>query len=199
MSNIFHFPVPPRERFGFKPVRKKKPEKGEHAQLDLFHDEHENVIQFPLDGSLFDIALLCDEQGEGNAVALYRRAIQEGDRVADAYCNLGIIESKNGNTAKAFDCFTHSLSENPRHFESHYNLGNLYFDAGNFTLARMHYEFAAEINPTYPHLYFNLALVCALSEEYNCAIDALHQYLRLITEGDSCAEDLLKSLQAVAR
>lgn len=198
MANILHFPVPPRERFGFKPVRKKKPDAGERAQLDLFRDEQENIIQFPLDRSLFDIALLCDEQGEENAVALYKRAIEEGDHVADAYCNLGIIESKNGNTSKAFDCFTRSLKEDPRHFESHYNLGNLYFDAGNYTLSRTHYEMAAEINPMYEHLHFNLALVCALDEEYSCAIDALKRYLRLISTKDSCAEELLRSLQSVA-
>ena len=99
-----------------------------------------------------------DERHDDRAEELYRRAIAEGDLVADAYCNLGIIASQAGRIAKAFDCFTKSLEHHSRHFESHYNLGNLYLEGDNLRLAKMHYELAAKINPTFPNLYFNLGL-----------------------------------------
>ena len=80
--------------------------------------------------------MLLDEREDRRAADSYRRAIAEGDCPADAYCNLGIIESKAGRMAKAFDCFTKSLEHDPRHFESHYNLGNLYFEEDNLRLAQ---------------------------------------------------------------
>ncbi len=44
---------------------------------------------------------------------------------------------------KAFDCFTVSLAKDPWHFESHYNLGNLYLDKEDFHLAKLrHNQFA---------------------------------------------------------
>ena len=107
--------------------------------------------------------MLLHEQGDAAAAERYLEAINEGDNVAEAYCNLGIIESQKGNTAKAFDCFTTSLKHDPRHSEAHYNLGNLYFDLNDFRLAQIHYEMAGEVDPTFANAYFNLALVHALN------------------------------------
>jgi hypothetical protein len=36
------------------------------------------------------------------------------------------------------------LKNEPRHVEAHYNLANLYFDAGDLQLAKLHYESAAD-------------------------------------------------------
>ncbi len=57
--------------------------------------------------------------------------------------------------------------------ESHFNLANLYFECGDMRLARLHYEIAAEIEPSFPNLYFNLALVHAVDGEIDEAIAAL--------------------------
>jgi tetratricopeptide (TPR) repeat protein len=124
--------------------------------------------------------------------------------MADAYCNLGIIESKTGRTAKAFDCFTKSLEHDPRHFESHYNLGNLYFEEDNLRLARMHYALAAEINPTFPNLFFNLGLVLALLDEKKGAVDAFLNFQRLAPpeergNADGLISGLKRSLAMVIR
>ena len=149
----------------------------------------------PTNISPFEEALLLDERGDCRAANAYGRAIAEGDLVADAYCNLGIMESKAGRMAKAFDCFTKSLEHNPRHFESHYNLGNLYFEGDNLRLARMHYELAAEINPTFPNLYFNLGLVLALLGEHNAAIEAFVHFQNLAPpEERKNADDLISGL-----
>jgi tetratricopeptide (TPR) repeat protein len=115
--------------------------------------------------------------------------------VADAYCNLGILEFEGSRVTKAFDCFANSLKHDPRHFESHFNLGNLYFESGDLRLSRLHYEMAAEIEPSFPHLYFNLGLVHATAGDLRAAIASLEQYKQLASEADgSKADDLLANL-----
>jgi Flp pilus assembly protein TadD len=121
--------------------------------------------------------------------------------VADAYCNLGIIQSKQGNMSKAFDSFTSSLKIDPRHFEAHFNLGNMYFDVNDLRLAQLHYELAAEVDPSFPNVYFNLALVQAINNEIADAVTALTKYQELAPEAerrnaDELMENLKKSLAA---
>jgi tetratricopeptide (TPR) repeat protein len=177
MGKIIPFPGKQPSKFGFERARKIRKEN--QAQLNLFSAKSGEIRRLPTNISPFEEALLRDEHDDTHAAESYRRAISEGDRTADAHCNLGIIESKAGRTAKAFDCFTKSLEHDPRHFESHYNLGNLYFDADNLRLARMHYELAAEIDSTSPNLYFNLGLVLALLDEKKGAINAFVKYQNL--------------------
>src|SRR5262250_2665834 len=124
-------------KFGFKRVRKKKAAESPD-QLQLFARRTAQILDLSLELGRFEQALLFDERGDARAAELYRKAIEEGDCVADAHCNLGILESQKGNTVKAFDCFTTSLKCNPRHSEAHYNLGNLYFDVNDFRLAQVH-------------------------------------------------------------
>src|SRR5438552_19148116 len=102
---------------------------------------------------------MLDERGDPKAAEIYAKAIAEQDCVADAYCNLGIIESKKGDTMRAFDCFTTSLKHDPRHCEAHYKLGNLYFDVNDLGLAQVPYEMAGEVDPSFANCCFNLALV----------------------------------------
>lgn len=194
MGNIIPFPAKQPSKFGFERVKKRK--KGNPDQLNLFPARMAEVLRLPTNISPFEEALLLDEHCDSRAEASYRRAIAEGDLVADAYCNLGIIESKAGRTAKAFDCFTKSLEHDPRHFEAHYNLANLYFEGNNLRLAKMHYELAAEIDPAFPNLYFNLGLVLALLEETKAAIDALDKYQLLVPpEERGKADDLISELR----
>lgn len=196
MGKVLEFSPNPPAKFGFERVRKKKKEHPEkRGQLNLFSSSAAQVLKLPSNMSPFEEALLLDERGDEHAAAAYREAIEQGDGVADAYCNLGIIESQQGRTAKAFDCFTRSLEHDPRHFESHYNLGNLYFDAGDLRLAQMHFQLAAEVEPSFPNLYFNLGLVHALSQDFPAAIVALRRYKDLAgaEEGEK-ADELLGTL-----
>ncbi|MEP6570643.1 MAG: MerR family transcriptional regulator, partial [Acidobacteriota bacterium] len=84
----------------------------------------------------FEEALVLDDQNDPKAIESYLEAINDGDNVAEAYCNLGIINKDLGDVGKALDNFTLALKHEPRHVEAHYNLGNLYFDAGQLPLAR---------------------------------------------------------------
>ena len=64
----------------------------------------------------------------------------------------------------------------------------------------MHYEIAAELQPTFPNTYFNLGLALALLEDFPAAIEALNKYKELVSkEEGSKADELLASLkQSVA-
>jgi len=185
-------------KFDFEKVKKrKKARSAAPGQLNLFTPAGQ-VLRMPPNRGSFEEALLLDERDDARAEEAYRRAIEEGDDIADAYCNLGIIMSKKGETAKAFDCFTKSLEHNPRHFEAHYNLGNLYFDAENFRLARMHYELAAEIEPEHAGVYFNLGLAHALSNDLPSALHAFRKYKSLAPRDEATkADTLLEALQRI--
>jgi len=187
------------KKFDYKPVKKSKRVDLElHGQLNLFNAplREAKVIPLKSDLSPFEQGLLLDERGDKSAKDYYKRAIEEQDYPADAYCNLGIIESKEGNMLNAIDCFTQSLKHEPRHFESHFNLANLYFDLNDLKLAKVHYQMAARFQPDYPNVYFNLALVQAMMDEFKDAVDSLKRYKSLtgVSEHKN-ADALLKNLQ----
>jgi tetratricopeptide (TPR) repeat protein len=206
---VVPFPGKAVPKFGYKRVRRRKTERLEdEGQLNLFdapssgnsigfgrHDQS-RMVRMPPGVTPFEEALLLDERGEDSAADHYWKAITAGDSVADAYCNLGIIERRRKRVGKAFNCFTNSLEADPRHFEAHYNVANLYFETGDLRLAKLHYEIAAEIQPEYAEVFFNLGLVHALNEDYRAAVAALSNYRELVPElEDAQTDDLLDSLK----
>ena len=195
MAQIIKFPAQA-SKFGFKRVKRRAKAAESPGQLDLFPAGEAEILNFDSGLGKFEQALMLDERGDLNAAELYNKAIEEQDCVADAYCNLGIIESKKGNTIKAFDCFTTSLKHNPRHCEAHYNLGNLYFESNDFRLAQVHYEMASEVEPSFANVYFNLALVQAIKDDFDAAVVALSRYRELVSpEEGRIAQELLQSLK----
>src|SRR5438105_3754374 len=195
MAQILKFPVQA-SKLGYKRVRKRAQPAESQNQLHLFSPPTAQILDFAPDLSRFEQALLFDERGDAKAAELYSKAIAENDCVADAYCNLGIIESQKGNTAKAFDCFTTSLKHDPRHSEAHYNLGNLYCDVNDFRLAQIHYEMAREVDPSFANVYFNLALVQAINNDLGAAVSALTRYQELVSKDEALnAEELLHNLK----
>lgn len=200
MAIILHLPTKSPERLGFERAKRgKRVDPRRHDQLGLF-DPASTAQIHQLRGALtpFEEALLLDEQGDPRAAEAYRSAIGRADSVADAYCNLGILEYKAGKAGRAVDCFTEALKHDPRHFESHYNLGNLYFETGDVRLAKVHYEIAATLAPTFPNVYFNLGLVHAMNEEHPRAVESLTKYKELSTpEEGQKADELLASLKRI--
>jgi tetratricopeptide (TPR) repeat protein len=192
MAKVIQFPIPNPEKFGFKPVRKNRKETNKHGQLNLFAGARViNLHKL----SPFEQALLQDELRDAKAAEAYQKAIEAGDSIADAYCNLGILESEQKNHSKAIDCFTKCLKEDPRHFEAHYNLANVYAEIGNMPLAKIHYQISIEIEPTFPNSHFNLGLTQAMNKEIEAAIRSLITYQNLVEEEDrSQAEELITSL-----
>jgi tetratricopeptide (TPR) repeat protein len=201
MAQILKLPVQA-SKLGYRRVRKRAKPAENPDQLDLFPQGNAQILTFaPSELSPFEQALILDERGDLHAAELYTKAIDQQDCVADSFCNLGIIESKRGDTIKAFDCFTKCLKHNPRHSEAHYNLANLYFDQNDFRLAQLHFEMAAEIDPSFANAYFNLALVQAINNDIARALVTLGKYQQLVPEADGkvaaeLLEDLKKSLTA---
>jgi len=195
MGQILKFPVQA-SKFGYKRVKKGCKAAENPNQLHLFTQPSAQILNFASELGRFEQALMLDERGDLSAAELYLKAIEEQDCVADAYCNLGIIESKRGNTTKAFDCFTTSLKHDPRHFEAHYNLGNMYFDVNDLRLAQIHYEMAVEMDPSFPNVYFNLALVQAINNDLGAAVSSLNKYQELVSEAEGrIAGELLDNLK----
>lgn len=195
MGEILKFPEEA-ARLGYRRVRKRARRVEDPNQLDLFLPAAAKFASAEPPASVFEEALLCDERGDPRAAALYARAIENEECVADAFCNLGILESKKGNTTKAFDCFTTSLKHDPRHSEAHYNLANLYFEVNDFRLAQVHYEMAAEVDPTLANAWFNLALVQSINHEPAAAIKTLTRYQQLVPPDEARnADELLHTLR----
>jgi len=202
MAQILKLPVQTK-KLGYRRVRRRCKDADNPNQLDLFPAAKAQILEFSAPNlSTFEQALLSDERGDERAAELYSKAIEQHDCEADAFCNLGIIESQNGNTLKAFDCFTTCLKHDPRHTEAHYNLANLYFDQNDFRLAQLHFEMATEFDPKFANAYFNLALVLAINDEPEGAALALTKYQDLVPEEEGrgarqMIEDLKKSVTAL--
>ena len=166
------------------------------GQLNLFRAEAVSKLSRLL--TPFEEALLLHEQGDPKAAESYLEAISDGEYVAEAYCNLGIINKDLGKLGKALDNFTRSLKHEPRHVEAHYNLGNLYFDAGELALALLHYEAAAQIEPGFSLVYFNLALVHFKLNDLPASLAALETYKELRQPDEEeidAVNQLLKAMQ----
>jgi Flp pilus assembly protein TadD len=194
MAKVVKFPIPTPEKFGPQRVHKKKDSASDkQGQLNLFTGGKVVRLNKLTD---FEEALFIDERGDTKeARKLYLKAIERGDSLADAYCNLGIIEWQEGNQSKAVDYFTHALKNYPRHFEAHYNLANLYGELGNFPLATAHYKISIELEPTFSNSYFNLALTHAMNREFAEAVNLLRQYRELTTaEEQKQADELIQKL-----
>ncbi len=197
MANILEFTVQ-KPSSGLKRVGKSQKPYGKPSnQLDLFsHKSTGNILTMPSSLTPFEEALILDEKGDPKAKDAYQNAVDLNDCAADAYCNFGILEYESGNTVKAIDAFTKSLRSEPRHFESHYNLANLYSELGNLPLARTHYEFANELRPDFPDTRFNLGLVYAMTRNFESALKILSEYKEMVPPEDGeIAEKLIESIR----
>jgi tetratricopeptide (TPR) repeat protein len=164
------------------------------GQLNLFRVEPARLARLL---TPFEEALLLHERGDAKAAEHYVEAITEGDNVAEAYCNLGIINLERGQLSNALDNFTLSLKNDPRHVEAHYNLANLYYDAGDLQLAKLHYEAAAQIEPGFSLVYFNLSLVYHKLGDLSAASSTLEKYRQLEPEDEDLEvlNQLLKAMK----
>jgi len=200
MGEVVQFKLPKLSRRDFKKVGRKKnlPDKNK-SQLNLFN-EKSRIKPITALGSEFDQALLLDEQGNSEARNFYQQAIDAGEQIADAYCNLGILEFNLGQVGKALECFTQALKTNPTLFEAHYNLGNLYFHLHNLQPARVHYEIASKLDSSYPHVYYNMGIVLVMDKKFDLAVKALTHYRDMVSADEAVTVDeLLESLNASTR
>jgi tetratricopeptide (TPR) repeat protein len=154
------------------------------GQRNLFSESAGKLIPLPVRMSPFEEALILHEQGDPRAAAMYRQAVLKEECVADAFCNLGILEYEAKNIPGAFHNFTSALRHDPQHFEAHFNLAHMYFEEGNIRLARMHYELSAAIEPGSASVHFNLGLVNVVEENIPAAIASLNKAKEFATEDE---------------
>ena len=209
MAKILRFPGAPApggdparrpSTLGLTRVRRRR-RGGSRDQMDLFAGRPPSTEVLPFPGAAaasFEQALALDEAGRGDAArAGYLTCIEAGDSVPDAWCNLGILEFAGGDSRQAFDCFRQALKQDPRHWESHYNLGNLFFEEDQHDSARIHWELAAGIEPEFPNVHYNLGLVLGLQKEYAAAVSAVERFCGLASEAEAeAAAELLRTLRA---
>jgi len=202
MARVIQFPVSPPAKLGPKKARRKRKNLEDFGQLNLFDQVEDKtpVLPLPRADSFFEEALTLDEKGDETAEKYYLLAIENGQSIDDAYCNLGILKSGNGDFSKSLDYLTKCLQRNPRHFEAHYNLGNVYSELGNLDLAKVHYELSTEIEPNYPNSYYNLGLVLISLKRYKEAIQSINKYVELAPSSEhQTANELIKTLNSIAR
>lgn len=169
------------------------------GQLGLFQGTGQ-VLALPVEKSSFMKGLLLFDRQDPASKSEFQRAVQEQDHPADAWCNLGIIAHEEGKCSEAVDCFTNGLSLNARHFECHFNLGNLYAEAGSLKPAALHYSTAIQIEPEFPDTYFNLALVRAQEQEWKDTRDLLRRYAAFDdADKREIAEDIARQIDEVLR
>jgi len=201
MSKIVKFPVVSQpQKLGPKKVRQRKRVNLEDfGQLNLFDQAMETkVISLHQAGKYFEEALSLDEKNDPRAEDFYLLAIEHNQSKADAFCNLGILKNEAQKSSEAINYLTKCLEIDPRHFEAHYNLANLYSDLGNLPLAKVHYEVAIQIQPEYPNCYFNIGLVLISMKRFNEAVDNIKKYIELSPESDHhTANELISTLTAL--
>ena len=202
MTKVVQFPVNPPQKLGpRKARRRRRPNLEDYGQLNMFDQLPDTpIVSLPKAGSFFEEALTLDESGDASAEKYYLLAIEHDQSVEDAYCNLGILKSSQGDLSKAIDYLTLCLQKNPRHFEAHYNLGNVYSDLGNLELAKVHYELSTQIEPSYPNSYYNLGLVLISLKRYQEAIQSINKFVELAPSSEhQTANELIKTLNAIAK
>jgi len=166
------------------------------GQRNLFSESEGRLIQLPVRISPFEEALILHEQGDPRAVEMYAQSIREEECIADAFCNLGILDYEAKNIPGAFNNFTGALRHDPRHFEAHFNLAHLYFEEGDVRLARLHYELSAVIEPGSASVHFNLGMVNAIEGKIPEAVSLLNKAKEFATEEELAQiEEILLGLQ----
>ena len=96
----------------------------------------------------------------------------------NAWNNLGLLAARDGDTAKAIDCFTQALQIDPNHFVSLQNLGNAYRQQKRWEKARTTLERALAIKPLDPEANYGLGMVYAQWDDAPRAYDFLQKALQ---------------------
>ncbi|MDP6776608.1 MAG: tetratricopeptide repeat protein [Candidatus Latescibacteria bacterium] len=184
-GNVLEFPPGGR----FKRAGSRQTDRG---QLSLFPAQ---ILALPVLNP-YEQAVRFDEAGEaGKARALYLEAIGSNTNAADAHCNLGILESKDGRTVDALECFARALAVDPEHAESHYNMALVYLQEEDYRLARLHFELSYRLDPA-PQALYCLGVAHAFGGETGSAMEVLARYKDLVTEEErEKADALLEQLE----
>ena len=194
----------PYQKQRFQPIDFKRADEyglsSDGGQLNLFDQPiKEETPTLMLADKVFDLALRLDLRNDPSASSYYLRAIEKNESIAHSLCNLGVIAAHKQDMTEAIDLFTRALVADPRHCESHFNLANVYFAAGNYLLSILHYQIVIKIASQFADVYFNLGLAQLEVENLEAANDAFKTYKSLLTDDIQSiqVDTLLKSLSSL--
>lgn len=106
------------------------------------------------------LARIATSDGQDSLAAdWYRRALQIEPENSNLLQMLGIAEHRFEQYDQALTDLLHSLSLNPTSGESHFALGNIWFDLDSLELAKQGYIQAIDLDSTVAKYYFQLGLV----------------------------------------
>ncbi len=95
----------------------------------------------------------------------------------NAWNNLGILATREGDTPKAVSCFEKALELNPEHLIALVNLGNAYRQLKRWDDARTTLDRALRIKPNDPEAHYSLGMVLAQTDDNTGAYEQLQKAL----------------------
>jgi len=103
---------------------------------------------------MLDRAVSLQERGKNSeAVALFKRVLEEEPRNSEALAGMGYAYMDQGRTGSAIDSFRRAVSINPRYGPALIGLGEAFSSSGSKELALQYYKKYLDVNPSGPHSY----------------------------------------------
>jgi tetratricopeptide (TPR) repeat protein len=98
-------------------------------------------------------------KGKPEAAAMYAKALQLDPDYPEANDNLGIYLDQQGKPAEALEHYKIVLRQYPNDINANLNMGNAYYNLGDWENARKQYLKVLEVQPGYPDAIYNLRLL----------------------------------------
>jgi tetratricopeptide (TPR) repeat protein len=133
----------------------------------------------PQDEDEFARALALEESDPAEAIAAYRRALEQEPARMEACVNLGRLLQDSGRLDEAEAVYRGALARGGTHALLHYNLGVLLEDRGRKAEALAAYEAALRYDGALADAHYNLALLCEQLRRPQEAIRHMARYRRL--------------------
>lgn len=109
--------------------------------------------------ALFNLGLLAKGQKDyGEAVAQYKKALEQKPDYVEAANNMGLAYVEMGNTADAELAYKNAIAIDGKYAAAWFNLGNLKLDSGDRAAAIEAFQHAVTIRPGYKSALINLGV-----------------------------------------
>ena len=102
---------------------------------------------------------LTDQKKFGEAISMYRKALELQPDLAVAHYNMGNVLKKQGRITEALTSYFKAVELEPTVAEPYYNMGNTFKDQGKLNEAVSCYKKAIELRPDYAEARCNLGHV----------------------------------------
>jgi len=100
------------------------------------------------------------------------------DTLANAWNNLGLLDTREGRTEEAIRCFQEALRSSPDHLIALNNLGNAYRLQKSWVEAHTTFARALEVSPNDPEANYGLGMVFAQADDTSRAYEYLQRALK---------------------